>query len=95
LAEHGNEPQAALTAFTLGKLLVDAGGRPAEGALAFQRCLALSPPSALAEDALFRLADAEAKAGNLAAAAEAARTYGERYPDGRHMRQLQLWRGAP
>jgi len=95
LAEHGSEPQAALTAFTLGKLLVDAGGRPAEGALAFERCLALSPPSALAEDALFRLADAEAKAGDLARAAVAARTYGERYPNGRHSRQLQQWRGAP
>lgn len=95
LAEHGAGPQAALTAFTLGKLLVDAGNRPADAARAFQRCLALSPPSALAEDALLRLADAHAKAGDLGAAARAARTYRERYPNGRHTAQLERWRSAP
>ena len=67
LAAHANEPQAALAAFTLGKLLLDMAGRPADAAQAFARCLALSPPSALAEDAAYRLAEAPAPAHTEAA----------------------------
>jgi len=91
LAEHVAEPQAALAAFTLGKLLLDAEGRPAEAARAFARCLALSPPRSLAEDAWFRLADANAKSGNPAEAAAAAREYRARYPTGRHALDVARW----
>ena len=91
LSEHPSEPQAALAAFTLGKLLLDVAGRPSEAALAFGRCLAMSPPSALAEDALFRLAEAQTKAGDPDAASRSAREYASRYPQGRHVRDIGRW----
>jgi len=91
LSEHPSDPQTALAAFTLGKLLSDDAGRPSEAARAFARCLALSPPSALAEDALYRLAEAESKAGDLDAASQRAREYQSRYPQGRHARDVGRW----
>jgi transmembrane sensor len=91
LAEHVAEPQAALAAFSLGKLLLDSRGRPADAARAFARCLALSPPKSLAEDAWFRLAEANARSGNAAGAAAAAREYRARYPAGRHARDVARW----
>ena len=91
LSEHASEPQAALAAFTLGKLLSDVAGRPSDAALAFARCLAMSPPSALAEDALFRLAEAQTRAGDRDAASESAREYASRYPQGRHVRDVGRW----
>jgi transmembrane sensor len=91
LSEHASEPQAALAAFTLGKLLSDVAGRPSDAAWAFARCLAMSPPSALAEDALFRLAEAQTKAGDRDAASESAREYASRYPQGRHGREVGRW----
>ena len=93
LATHANEPQAALAAFTLGKLLLDMAGRPADAAQAFARCLALSPPSALAEDASYRLVEARARAGDLAGASAGASEYRSRYPGGRHARELSRWLG--
>jgi len=93
LAAHGSDPQAALAAFTLGKLLLDMAGRPGEAATAFARCLSLSPPSALAEDALYRLAEAQARAGDSDAAAATARQYRARYPHGQHERELKRWVG--
>ena len=95
LSAHGNEPRAALAAFTLGKLMLDAAGRPADAAAAFSRCLTLSPPAVLAEDALARLAEARAKAGDLAGAQSAAQQYQQRYPNGRHLSQLQRWLDQP
>ena len=91
LATHANEPQAALAAFTLGKLLLDVAGRPGDAAQAFARCLALSPPSALAEDALYRLAEAQARAGQAEAAGVTARQYQSRYPNGQHAHELKRW----
>jgi transmembrane sensor len=91
LAEHVAEPQAALAAFTLGKLLLDTAGRPADAARAFARCLSLSPPRSLAEDAWFRLAEAHARSGNAAEAAAAARAYRARYPAGRHALDVARW----
>ena len=91
LAEHIAEPQAAFAAFTLGKLLLDTEGRPADAAGAFARCLSLSPPRSLAEDAWFRLAEAHSKSGNAADAAAAAREYRARYPAGRHALDVARW----
>jgi len=91
LDEHPNSPQTALVAFTLGKLLLDAAGKPSEAARAFERCLNSAPPSALAEDALFRAAEARAQAGDEEAASARARQYLSRYPDGRHVRDVSRW----
>jgi TolA-binding protein len=95
LSEHTAEPQAALAAFSLGKLLLDVAGRPADAAWAFERCLALKPPSALAEDALFRLAEARARGGDRVAAGASAREYQNRYPNGRHARDVGRWLTEP
>ncbi len=95
LKAHAHEPRAALTAFTLGKLLMDAAGRPREAAAAFAQCLASSPPGVMAEDALARLAEAHGRAGDLEAASIAARQYRVRYPSGRHLAELSRWLGAP
>ncbi len=95
LSEHSNEPQAALAAFTLGKLLLDSASRPRDAAAEFARCLALSPPSALAEDALFRLGDAQVRAGERGAASVSAREYLARYPQGRHVADVGRWLAAP
>jgi transmembrane sensor len=91
LQEHPSQPQAASVAFTLGKLLLDAAGRPEDAAHAFERCLASSPPSALAEDALFRLTEARARAGDRAGASASARQYQGRYPNGRHAHDVDRW----
>jgi len=94
LAEHAHEPQAALAAFTLGKLLADVAGRPAAAVQAFRRCLDLSPPSALSEDALFRLSAAQRSAGDTGAASATAETYRARYPHGRYLSELERWGNA-
>lgn len=91
LNEHPSGPQTALVAFTLGKLLLDSAGRPADAALAFQRCLAAAPPSALAEDALFRLAQAQSRAGDAPGASASARRYQGLYPSGRHAADVNQW----
>ena len=95
LKAHAHEPRAALTAFTLGKLLMDAAGRPREAAAAFAQCLAASPPGVMAEDAQARLAEAHGRAGDLEAARIAARQYRSRYPSGRHLAELSRWLDAP
>jgi len=90
LAEHTDDPESAFAAFMLGKLL-DSAGRSAEAGAMFARCLQLSPPTAIAEDALFRLAESQAKSGDLSAAASTASKYRARYPTGRHTRDVEQW----
>jgi transmembrane sensor len=89
IALHTGNSRAALAAFTLGRLLFD--DRPREAAQAFGQCLALSPPAALAEDALARLAEAEARGGRLAQARRAADEYQRRYPHGRWLAAVKQW----
>jgi TolA-binding protein len=75
----------------LGKLLLDTEGRPAQAARAFAQCLSLSPPQAIAEDALFRLVQAQDRSGDTEAARVTAEEYRRRYPAGRHLRDLRSW----
>jgi transmembrane sensor len=79
----------AVAAFTLGKVLLDGAGRAAEAEAAFAECLASSPPAALAEDALARLAEAQARAGKLERAAATKREYQRLYPSGRRLELLE------
>jgi transmembrane sensor len=81
----------AIAAFTLGKLLLDATGQPSEAERAFRTCLRLSPPSSVAEDALARLVEAQARAGRADAALTTARQYEQRYPSGRRLADVQRW----
>lgn len=87
--------RAALTAFTLGKLLLDSAGRPSEAEAAFARCLALSPPVSIAEDALARLTEAQARAGRKESARNSAAEYVRLYPNGRRLREVQRWASVP
>jgi transmembrane sensor len=91
IASAPDRSRAALAAFTLGKLLLDGAGRPADAARAFSRAVTLGPPTAIAEDALARLMEAEDRAGNVEAARTAARSYRERFPNGRRAYAVGRW----
>jgi transmembrane sensor len=83
--------RAALAAFTLGKLLLDGSGRPSDAARAFSRAVAFGPPAAIAEDALARLVEAEARAGHPDRARAAARQYAGSYPNGAKLYAVNRW----
>lgn len=88
-AQSGSE--RSIAAFTLGKLLLDAAGQPGDAARAFRSCLKSSPPASVAEDALARLVEAEARVGNASAAHALAVDYERRYPTGRRLTDVQRW----
>jgi transmembrane sensor len=90
----GDGSRRAIAAFTLGKLLLDSAGRPADAAQAFRSCLRSSPPAAMAEDASARLVEAQARAGNGDAARRGAREYERRYPNGRRLADVRRWAGV-
>jgi transmembrane sensor len=81
---HAGDRRAPVAAFTLGRVLLDDLGRPAEAAAAFKKAHALWQEGPLAEDALAREADAWERAGRADAARAAATEYVGRYPQGRH-----------
>ncbi len=81
---HPGDRRAPVAAFTLGRVLLDDLGRPAEAAAAFERARLLWPRGPLAEDALAREADAWARAGHADRARAIAEQYLARYPAGRH-----------
>ena len=91
LGRHGTDPRSALTAFTLGRVLLDELGRPAEAAAAFERARANSSP--LAEDALAREVEALARAGDNQRAHALALDYRRRYPEGRRTRVVMKFGG--
>lgn len=69
-AFRGN-PQAALAAFTLGRVLLDQLGVAQPAAEAFERAIVLKLPKALRADCYRRLAEAYGRAGNEAERARA------------------------
>jgi transmembrane sensor len=83
LAEHAGDPRAPLAAFTLGRVQLDALGRPREAAAAFARARSLDPHGQLAEDALAREVESWSRAGEVVRARERATEYVTRYPAGR------------
>src|SRR5262249_8117411 len=62
LGSRGSDPRAGLAAFTLGRVLLEELGRPAEAANAFARARRAGGP--LAEDALAREVEASSRAGD-------------------------------
>jgi transmembrane sensor len=88
-----DDTHAATAAFTLGKLLLDTG-QPGEAQAAFRTCLNRSPPSAIAEDALARLVEAQSRSGAREAALASAREYERRYPNGRRLAHVRRWTSA-
>ncbi len=95
LAERRGDPKSSYAAFTLGKLLLDHAAQPGEAALAFAQCLSLAPPSALAEEALSRLVESEARAGHAEQARVRADEYRKRFPSGRRSREVERWVASP
>jgi hypothetical protein len=91
LAQHGSDPRAHLVAFTLGRVLLDELGRPAEAAKAFAR--ARDPRAPLAEDALAREIEAWARAGDSRRAHALALEYRRSYPQGRRLRAVTKFGG--
>jgi transmembrane sensor len=83
--------RAATAAFILGKLLLDGTGQPVEAQAAFRACLNRSPPSAIAEDAMARLVEAQSRSGARDAALATAREYQMRYPNGRRLSDVRRW----
>jgi transmembrane sensor len=95
LADHPRDPNAALAAFTLGRVEADSLGHPDRAARAFERSIDLGIPSALRPDALARLARARSGAGDAAGAREAADRYLAESPEGRHAPAMRELAGAP
>ncbi len=81
---HSSDRRAPVAAFTLGRVLLDDLGRPAEAAVAFKKARVLWPEGPLAEDALAREADALMRAGRADGSRGAAAEYLASYPQGRH-----------
>jgi len=95
VAEHRGDPRAALAAFTLGRVHLDALGDPAAAAQDFADAIALGLPRALLEDAYLRLIEARAKAGDQHGAHEAWGEYHERFPDSTRRSTADQWRRGP
>ena len=91
LTRYGDDSRSHLAAFTLGRVLLDELGQPAEAAAAFER--ALAPHAPLAEDALARAVEAWARAGRAPRAHALALEYQRRYPQGRRMRTVVKFGG--
>lgn len=83
------DARAPLAAFTLGRVLLENLGHPADAARAFAQARAIAGArSALAEDALAREVEAWHAAGNLAEAREHAELYRSQYPQGARLQRV-------
>jgi hypothetical protein len=91
LSAHRGDPRVGLAAFTLGRVLLDELGRPAEAAEAFERAREAGGP--LAEDALAREVEAYSRAGDTARARGLAQKYQAEYPNGRRARAVAKFGG--
>jgi len=92
---HPSDPRAPLAAFTLGGVLMNQLGRPREAEAAYSRARAMSPSSALSQDALARQVEAAHRASDAAAARALALEYLERYPQGRRVQAVRRFGGLP
>lgn len=95
LDRHRRDERAPLAALTLGRLRLDALGEPATAANALDLALALGLPGTLREDALARLVEAHARAGDTEAAARRADEYRTAFPAGRWRASVDRWGARP
>lgn len=93
--QHESDPRAPLAAFTLGGVLMNQLARPREAGAAYARARAMSPSSALSQDALARQVEAAHAASDAAAARSLALEYLDRYPDGRRVQAVRRFGGLP
>lgn len=87
LDKAGKDPRAHLTAFTLGRTLLNDLHEPRPAAEAFARAYQASPRGPLAEEALAREAESWTRAGDLQRAKQAADRYQAAYPQGRLLKR--------
>ncbi|HTA93901.1 MAG TPA: FecR domain-containing protein [Polyangiaceae bacterium] len=87
------DPRASLAAFSLGRVLMNSLGRPAEAAGYFERARALSHEPSLAEDALAREVEAWARAGQADRARRRAEDYVRLYPTGQRLNAVKTFGG--
>ncbi len=89
LRAHATDSRAPLAAFTLGRTLLDALGRPREAAEAFARARRLAPSGALSQDALAREVESWYRAGESSLAHDRAVEYLRRFPGGRREKAVR------
>ncbi|WP_146209928.1 FecR domain-containing protein [Vitiosangium sp. GDMCC 1.1324] len=97
LSRFRGDPRASLAAFTLGRVLLDDLGNPREAADAFLEAHALAPKGPLAPDALARAVEAQARAGDAAAARNTAERFVDEFPQSGRVDAVRQWGrlGAP
>jgi transmembrane sensor len=91
LSEFSQSPLAAVSAFTLGRVLLDQLHDPSAAAQAFERAITMHPPHALLADCHARLVEAYSRAGDHASARRAASRYRTLFPTGRHNVDVEAW----
>lgn len=90
-----HDARSPLAALTLGRLQLDALGQPSTAERTLRRALDLGLPAALQEDALARLVQASAQAGDSAQARSAAEEYRKRFANGRYRANVDQWSKGP
>lgn len=91
LRDFAASPEAAVAAFTLGRVWLDQLHAPHQAAKAFEKAIALHPPHALLADCHARLVEAYREAGDLQGARRAAARYRTLFPAGRHLADVERW----
>jgi transmembrane sensor len=93
IRDHGSDPRAPLAAFTLGRVLLEELGRPAEAADAFADAVRLAPTGPMVEDAIAREVEALSRGGDATAARQLAKQYVEQFPAGRKLKSVRRFGG--
>jgi transmembrane sensor len=91
LREGGDDSQAAIAGFSLGRLQLDILNRPNDAATTFCAVVRRGSPRALVEDAQARCIEALARAGRRDEAIRQARVYETRWPDGRRLAEVRAF----
>lgn len=91
VSEHPDDARAALAAYTLGRLELDALGALSAAVESFARSEALDLPDALREPAAASRVEALGRAGRRDEARAAAERYLERHPEGARRAQVRRW----
>jgi transmembrane sensor len=84
LNRHASDASAPLAAFTLGRVLLEEAGQPAQAAAAFARARSLAPEGPLVDNALAREVESWARAGDEQRARERGLQYLRLFPRGPH-----------
>jgi transmembrane sensor len=91
LEQHRSDPRAPYAGFIVGRVLLEELDRPREAAAAFARVELLNPRTPLVEDALAREVESWFRAGDLEKARQRARSFLDRYPQGRRSGEVRRY----